>query len=50
MGKVTVSAKIENIEDLYEVDRGNLTPDEVRYVEVADALVDTDATMLSLSA
>ena len=50
VGKVTVAAKIENIEDLYEVDRGNLTPEQVRCVEVAEALVDTGATMLSLPA
>ena len=49
-GKVTVAAKIENIEDLYEVDRGNLTPEQVQCVEVAEALVDTGATMLSLPA
>ncbi len=50
MGEVIVAAKIENIEDLYEVDRGNLTPEQVRCVEVSEALVDTGATMLSLPA
>jgi len=48
MGKVVVPAKIENIEDLYAVDRGQLRPDEVRRVEVSDALVDTGAMMLSM--
>jgi predicted aspartyl protease len=48
MGKVVVSAKIENIEDLYEVDKGQRTVDQVRAVEVNDALVDTAATMLSV--
>jgi len=48
MGRVTTTAKIENIEDLYEVDKGRLTPEGVRSVEVADALVDTGATMLSM--
>ena len=48
MGRVTTTAKIENLDDLYEVDKGRLTPDGVRIVEVADALVDTGATMLSM--
>jgi len=48
MGRVTTTAKIENIEDLYEVDKGRLTAEAIRSVEVADALVDTGATMLSM--
>jgi predicted aspartyl protease len=48
MGKVIVPARIENIEDLYAVDKHQLQPDEVRRVEVSDALVDTGATMLSI--
>jgi predicted aspartyl protease len=48
MGRVTASAKIENIEDLYEVDKGRLEPGQVRSVEVPDASVDTGATMLSM--
>ncbi|HJT77891.1 MAG TPA: retropepsin-like aspartic protease [Gemmataceae bacterium] len=48
MGRVTVAARIENIFDLYEVERGRLKPEQVRRVEVTDALVDTGATMLSL--
>ena len=48
MGKVIVPARIENIEDLYAVDKNQLQPDEVRRVEVSDALVDTGATMLSM--
>jgi predicted aspartyl protease len=47
MGKVIVTAKVENIRDLYAVEEGRLSPDEVRSVEV-EALVDTGATMLSL--
>jgi predicted aspartyl protease len=47
-GKVSVTAKIENIEDLYAVDKGTITGDQVRCVEVPDALVDTGATLLSL--
>jgi predicted aspartyl protease len=48
MGKVLVTAKIENLFDLYEVEQGRLTPDEVRSVDVDDAMVDTGATLLSL--
>ena len=48
MGKVLVAAKIENLADLLEVRKGTWTPDQVRTVEVTDALVDTGATMLSL--
>lgn len=48
MGKVVVAAKIENLGDLLEVEKGNLSADQVRTVEVEDALVDTGATLLSL--
>jgi len=48
MGKVLVTAKVENLEDLYKVEQGSLTPDQVRSVEVNDALVDTGATILSM--
>ena len=48
MGKVLVAAKIENLEDLYKVRQGLLAEDQVRHVEVPDALVDTGAMMLSL--
>lgn len=46
MGKVLVTAMIENMEDLYAVKDGRLTPDQVRRIEVTDALVDTGATGL----
>lgn len=48
MGKVLVSARIENLDDLFRVEKGAITADQVRRVEVADALVDTDATGLLL--
>jgi predicted aspartyl protease len=48
MGKVIVSARIENLQDVYEADKRVLPPEEVRSVEVSDALVDTGATLLSL--
>lgn len=48
MGRVAVTAVIESVEDLYRVRRGELAEDQVRRVEVTDALVDTGATSLSL--
>ena len=47
-GNVLVTAKIENLQDLLDVERGTLSQDQVRFVEVSNALVDTGATMLSL--
>ena len=48
MGRVLVTARIENMGDLYAVQLGVLSPDKVRSAEVADALVDTGASTLSL--
>jgi predicted aspartyl protease len=48
MGKVIVSAKIENLEDLYLAEKGLLPDDKVRRLEVHDAVVDTGATTLLL--
>jgi predicted aspartyl protease len=46
MGKVLVAAKLDNLDDLFSVEKGQLPPDQVRSVEVTDALVDTGATGL----
>jgi predicted aspartyl protease len=48
MGRVLVTARIENLGDLFNVDQGIKRPEDVRFVEVTDALVDTGATMLSM--
>jgi predicted aspartyl protease len=48
MGKVVVSARIQNLADLVRSDAGDISSDEVRAIEIEDALVDTGATMLSL--
>jgi predicted aspartyl protease len=50
MGRVLTEATLENPEDLWAVNRGLITADQVRRVTVTDALVDTGATMLSLPA
>ena len=41
MARVVVAAKIENLCDLFKVNEGILSPDAVRTLDVADALVDT---------
>ena len=48
MGKVIISAKIENLFDIEEVFKGQITDDQVRRLEIDDAMVDTGATTLSL--
>lgn len=48
MGKVLVTAKIENLSDLYFAHKGLLPDEQVRRVEATDALVDTGATGLSM--
>jgi len=48
MGKVLVTVKIENVEDLFGVSRKTLQPDQVRTLEVSDAQVGTGASTLSL--
>lgn len=47
-GRVTCEAKVENNDDLVRVRLGQLAPDQVRTVIVADALVDTGASTLGL--
>jgi predicted aspartyl protease len=48
MGRVTTPARIENVEDLVAVQLGVKTDEDVRRIDVSDALVDTGATLLSL--
>ena len=48
MGRVLTEATIENLKDLWDAERGLLPPEKVRRITVADALVDTGATRLSL--
>jgi predicted aspartyl protease len=48
MGRVTVAATFENLQDRWDVERGQLPAGKVRRVEVTDALVDTGARSLSL--
>ena len=48
MGRVTTAATVENIGDVWNANQGSIRPDEVRKIEIADALVDTGATLVSL--
>ena len=48
MGRVLTEATIENLGDLFNVQRGLLPADQVRRITVSDALVDTGATTLAL--
>jgi len=48
VGKVIVSAKIENLFDIEKVFESQISEDQVRRLEVEDAMVDTGATNLSL--
>ncbi len=48
VGKVMVSAKIENVFDVEGVFRGELSPEQVRRLELDNALVDKGVTTLSL--
>ncbi len=48
MGKVVVTVRIENLEDLFDVEKGLISADAVRSVETHDALVDTGAVGLLL--
>ena len=48
MGKIVVAARVENVGDLLDADRGRLATGEVRAVEVVDAVVDTGASGLSM--
>ncbi len=50
MGRVVVAAIVENLGDLIKVHEGLLAPDDVRRVEIDEALVDTGATTLCLPA
>jgi len=48
VGRVLTEATIENLKDLWEVERGLRGSDQARSATVPDALVDTGETLLSL--
>ncbi|MFO0970375.1 MAG: aspartyl protease family protein [Gemmataceae bacterium] len=48
MGRVLTEATVENLKDLWAVETAAIAPDKARKITIADALVDTGATLLSL--
>ncbi len=48
MDRVVTEATIESLKDLWDAQRGMIPEDQVRRVNVTDALVDSGATLLSL--
>jgi predicted aspartyl protease len=48
MGRVLSAAKIENIVDLYNAEKGLIPPEQVHRVEVDNALVDTGSTYIGM--
>ena len=48
MGRVLAAAKIENLNDLWDAENGRIGTEQVRTVNLSDALVDTGATTLAL--
>jgi hypothetical protein len=48
MRGVVVAAKIENLADLYRAQQGRLANDQVRHLEVQDAVADTETLVLTL--
>jgi predicted aspartyl protease len=48
LGRVVVDATIENLEDLWAAKRGICKPEDIRRVDVHEALVDTGSTLLAL--
>lgn len=47
-GRTVTEATIENLQDLWDAERGLISQEQVRRVTVGDALADTGATLLSL--
>lgn len=48
MGRVTTPITVESLKDIYAVEQGLISPEQVRRLTIPDALVDTGATFLSL--
>jgi clan AA aspartic protease len=48
MDRVTVEARVDNIKDQWEVEKGLRARDDARSITISDALIDTGATGLSL--
>ncbi len=50
MGRVLTEAKVENLKDLWDAERGMIPKEQARRLDLKDALVDTGATTVALPA
>lgn len=48
VGRVVTEACVESLKDLFAVEEGRLAPEQVRRIQIENALVDTGATTLAL--
>lgn len=48
IGRVTTEALVENLKDLWDAERGMIGGENVRRIQLSEALVDTGATTLAL--
>jgi predicted aspartyl protease len=48
VGRVLTPIRVENLKDLWDAERGALPNEQVRRLDVMDALVDTGSTLLAL--
>jgi len=48
VGRVITPIRVENLKDLWDAERGALPHEQVRRLDVMDALVDTGSTLLAL--
>ena len=48
MGRITARVTIENLEDVWALRKGKINSEQVRRIEVSDALIDTGAVAFSL--
>ena len=48
VGRVLTEAKIENLKDLWDANRGRIRAEDARSLDMADALVDSGASVLSI--
>jgi predicted aspartyl protease len=48
VGRVVTPIRVENLKDLWDSERGSLPVEQVRRIDVMDALIDTGSTLLAL--
>jgi predicted aspartyl protease len=50
LGRVTARVRVENLRDLWDLESGKIPAEQVRRIEIMEALVDTGSTLFSLPA